>query len=135
MSTAKKGPQHEIAAMFVEQIRSGQSFLVKKNEVSIPPINPVSGVTYSGINRLILMASGEKDPRWMTKNQAENQGYILKDEAKPRKLAFWEHHKKIPVKGEDGQPIHDQDGQIKTKTIRLERPALRFYEVYSAQVS
>ncbi len=128
-------PQHELVAPFIEQIRSGQSFLVNKNEAGTlrAPLNPVTGNAYSGINRLLLTIPGETDPRWMTKNQAENQGYAPKDNAAPRKLVFWESFKKVPLKGEDGQAIRGEDGRVKMKTVRLERPEMRFYEVYHAR--
>ncbi|MDR2945152.1 MAG: ArdC family protein, partial [Candidatus Adiutrix sp.] len=133
--TAQTNPQHEIIAPIIEQIRNGKSFLVNKNEAGAlrVPLNPATGNAYSGINRLILTAIGESDPRWMTRNQAEKEGYAPKDNAAPRKLVFWDSFKKIPLKGEDGQALRDEDGQMKTKTIRLERPEMRFYDVYHAK--
>jgi len=127
--------QSAIVAPIIAQIKSGQSFLVNKHEAGAltPPINPASGNSFSGVNRLILMASGETDPRWMTKSQAEQQGYIIKDGAEPRKMAHWQFYKKIALKGENGEPLREPDGKIKTRTIQLERPELKFYEVYNAR--
>jgi len=127
-------PQREIVAPIIAQIRSGQSFLVNKHEAGAltPPINPASGNSFSGINRLILMSSGEADPRWMTKSQAEQQGYIIKDGAEPRKMVHWQFYKKVSIKGQNGEPLRESDGKVKTKTIRLERPELKFYEIYNA---
>jgi len=127
--------QRQFTARIAEQIRSGESFLVNKSEAGDlkTPVNAVTGKPYSSINRLILTVPGEDDPRWMTKNQAEQQGYVIKAGAKPRKLVFWESTKKIAVKGEDGKPERDSDGRVKTKTIRLERPEMRFYDVYPAK--
>ena len=86
-SPRQKEFQRQFASRIAEQIRNGESFLVNKSVAGElkAPVNAVTGKPYSSINRLILTVPGEDGPRWMTRNQAEQQGYAIKNEAKPRK--------------------------------------------------
>ncbi|MDR0697459.1 MAG: ssDNA-binding domain-containing protein [Christensenellaceae bacterium] len=43
------------------------------------PMNPITKVTYSGINSICLTTQGYSDPRWLTLQQIEKAGYIFRD--------------------------------------------------------
>ncbi|MDR2266452.1 MAG: ssDNA-binding domain-containing protein [Christensenellaceae bacterium] len=44
------------------------------------PFNPVSGITYRGLNSLWLSSQGYSDPRWFTENQIERAGLVFKQD-------------------------------------------------------
>lgn len=46
--------------------------------ISAMPFNAVSGAKYRGMNALNLMLTFKQDPRWMTFNQAKDNGYTVK---------------------------------------------------------
>lgn len=46
------------------------------------PFNAISGAHYRGMNMLNLLLSGKSDPRWLTFNQAQDNGYTVKKGAK-----------------------------------------------------
>jgi len=127
--------QRQLAASIADQIRKGESFLVKNNEAGElkVPINAETRKPYSSINRLILTIPGETDPRWMTENQAETLGFYPKKGAEPRKIVVWATTKRVLLLGSDKQPFLNHRGQPKTKIIPLERPEWRFHEVYHAR--
>lgn len=74
-------------------------------------MNPASGTVYQGINQVVLSAQGHDDPRWMTFNQANKEGYSIAKGAKSQKVGFWQYEK---------------DGQA------LERPILNYFSVFHA---
>lgn len=93
------------------------------------PHNPVSGTVYKGSNRvwLSLMAldQGYADPRWLTFNQASQQGYRIKKGAKGTQVQFWQWKKRVPEVDEEGNPVLDEDGKQKNKVVKLDRPIVR----------
>lgn len=50
--------------------------------VNAMPLNAVSGARYHGMNALNLMLMFKQDPRWLTFNQAKDNGYTVKKGAK-----------------------------------------------------
>lgn len=50
--------------------------------ISVMPYNAVSGARYRGMNALNLMLTFKQDPRWLTFNQAKDNGYTVKKGAK-----------------------------------------------------
>lgn len=85
-------PRLEIGEAFIKSMSRGKSPFLRPAGAGDyrPPINPASGITYSSINRVILTNAGQPDPRWMTKNQAEENGYQIKDGAVPQRLVRWD---------------------------------------------
>ncbi len=47
-------------------------------QVITTPYNAISGAHYRGINLLSLFLAGKPDPRWLTFNQAKDNGYTVK---------------------------------------------------------
>lgn len=58
-----------------------------------PQHNAVSGRSYNGLNALFLMeaagAGGYTDSRWVTRKEAENNGFKARQGEKSTKLEFW----------------------------------------------
>lgn len=50
--------------------------------IAAMPYNAVSGARYRGMNALNLMLAFKQDPRWITFNQAKDNGYTVKKGAK-----------------------------------------------------
>ena len=66
-----------------------------------PQHNAVSGRSYNGLNALFLMeaagSGGYTDSRWVTRKEAENNGFKARQGEKSTKLEFW-------GKDEEGNP-------------------------------
>ena len=134
-SPPKKPVRQQIVDDFLSTLRNGDSaftYPFEAGEITVP-INGVSGRAYSSINRLILTDRGETDPRWLTRNQVEDQSYQVKDFAKPRKLVFWEYTQEVPAYNTDGSPRLNNIGNQVLETIKRDRPLLRTYTVYHAR--
>ena len=131
----KPHPRQQIIDSFLSALKNGDSafaYPFEAGEIRVP-VNGVSGKAYSSINRLILTDRGETDPRWLTKNQVEEQNYQVKDFAKPRKLIFWEFSQEVPAYNTDGSPRLNNIGNQVMETIRRDRPLMRTYAVYHAR--
>lgn len=50
--------------------------------IGVMPYNALSGARYRGMNALNLMLTFKQDPRWLTFNQAKDNGYTVKKGAK-----------------------------------------------------
>ena len=74
--------REEMTAKIVEALEKGKAPW-QKTWIDTIPVNAVTGNYYQGINSIILSVEGEKlsgdgDPRWATKKQAESQGWTIK---------------------------------------------------------
>ncbi|MDR2946193.1 MAG: DUF5710 domain-containing protein, partial [Candidatus Adiutrix sp.] len=135
MPNEKTNPRQEIVDRFLSSLKNGDSPFAYPFEAGdiTPPISGLTGKGYSGINRLILTERGESDPRWLTKKQAEAQGYQVKDFAPPRRLVFWEYTQEVPVYNPDGSPRLNNIGNQVLETVRRDRPLMRTFAVYRAR--
>lgn len=96
------------------------------------PFNPVSGTTYSGINRVRLTMEGHADPRFMTLKQANTEGWRVRKGEKSRRVVYWQFTRELPVLDDKGKPVLDAEGKETKATHLLERPILRFASVFHA---
>ena len=97
------------------------------------PHNPVSGTVYRGVNRLSLAMSGYEDSRWMTFNQAKDQGYNILGGSKSEPVVYYQWTKEETVKDKDGKPVLDKDGKEQKIVTHLDRPIMRFARVFNAE--
>ncbi|WP_432737343.1 zincin-like metallopeptidase domain-containing protein [Maridesulfovibrio sp. FT414] len=97
-----------------------------------PAFNPVSGVVYRGINQVMLGADEQNDPRFMTYKQAEAQGWQVRKGSKSRTIVFWQMHEYVSLKDEDGKNILDDDGKIQMQSVLLEKPIVRYSNLFHA---
>ena len=92
MSTITKTEEYkeDITLRIIEALKQGPA-LWRRDWSS--PFNPVSNVYYGGLNAMILAAEADKlssigDCRWVTKRQAELEGWKIKAGAEPVKIIF-----------------------------------------------
>jgi len=52
------------------------------------PYNPVTGISYNGVNQMRLLTKGLKDPRWYTVEQLKNAGLLIMRGAKGVTLPY-----------------------------------------------
>ncbi|WP_320008129.1 zincin-like metallopeptidase domain-containing protein [Maridesulfovibrio sp.] len=97
-----------------------------------PAFNPVSGAVYRGINQIMLSSDGLNDPRFMTYKQAESKGWQVRKGSKSKIIVFWQMSQISVVKDEDGKPERDEEGNVKAEQIQLQKPILRFSNVFHA---
>lgn len=112
----------KIANDIIYNLKKNETLFTPEQEICLKQkfINPISEVQFSGINRLRLALSsaenGYKDPRWVTFNQANSQGWAVK---KGEKGTLCE--KLILYKEENG------------KKILLDKPFLAYFTVFNAE--
>ena len=64
----------KVASKFAEQLRNGTSPL-QRSGVQSMPVSGATGRKFHGINALNLMMENRADSRWMTYNEANDNGY------------------------------------------------------------
>lgn len=120
----------KIVDKLIENMEKG--YFLSKDEwdkFAIRPQNPVSNLSYKGVNRLklSLAASKEdyKDPRWVTFNQARDKGWNIKKGAKSVLCEKWVFTKNVKEK--------DSNGKVIEKTVKLERPFPNYFRVFNGE--
>ncbi len=101
------------------QIRRGtSSWLVPhENDGKSMPYNPITGKTYTAVNNLLLSAQGYKDNRWLTFDQASQEGYRVKKGEKSTEIVFYSFFEN--KKNENGEEIKVRLQQPKVRTVKL----------------
>lgn len=94
MSQYKKDslPFHlSLSKQVAEQLRRGTSSWLVSHENSRKslPYNPITGKTYTAINNMLLSSKGYKDNRWLTFEQAKEQGCAVKKGEKATDVVFY----------------------------------------------
>ncbi len=96
------------------------------------PRNAVSGRPYHGVNQLLLWATaqeaGFRTDRWLTYRQARELGGHVRQGEKGTLVVFWkfvEHEER----DRDGNVVHDEDGNPRTRVI----PFARGYTVFNVE--
>lgn len=82
-----------LSRQIAEQIKRGTaSFLIAhENEHIDMPYNPVTGKNYKAAANMILSAKGYTDSRWLTYDQAAEQGYQVKKGEKATEIAYYHY--------------------------------------------
>ncbi|WP_300162294.1 zincin-like metallopeptidase domain-containing protein [Solidesulfovibrio sp.] len=128
----RKPFHEEFAEKIIEDLKRGVAPWQKPwrpGEV-LPPLNPVSGTVYSGINRVMLSRYGFADPRWMTLRQANTQDCRVRKGEKAETIVYWQFSKEEPTRDDDGKPILDDEGNQVMQKVELTRPLVRFSSVF-----
>lgn len=115
--STKKDLFHEsLSKQIAEQIKSGTVSWLKPqdNEHIDLPYNPITGKNYKATANMVLSAKGYKDNRWLTYDQAVEQGYHVKKGEKATEIAFY----------------HYVDYKTKEK---LERPKIQTVKLFNAE--
>lgn len=135
MANDKKNhkPFHEeFAEKIIEDLKCGVAPWQKPwrpGEV-FPPMNPVSGTVYSGINRVMLSRYGFDDPRWMTLRQANTVDCRVRKGEKSQCIVYWQFSKEEPARDGDGKPVLDDEGNQVMEKVELTRPIVHFSSVF-----
>lgn len=98
----------------------------------VPPYNPVSGTTYSGMNFVRLAKEGLADPRFLTYNGAQKEGMQVKKGEKGRPVVFWSFTGKRQKIDEKMQVVLDDKGKPVLEEYKTERPFVQHTTVFHA---
>lgn len=133
---SKRPPFHEeFTKKVIERLKEGTTPWQKPwtaGKSPSVPHNPVSGTVYKGINRLSLALSGYDDPRWMTFKQANEQDLRIIAGSKSTTVVFYQWTKEQDKLDDNGKPILDENGKPEREQKRLDRPILRYANVFNA---
>ncbi len=82
-----------LSKQVAEQIKRGTvSWLQAHENKHIDlPYNPITGKNYTAANNMVLSAKGYTDSRWLTYDQAAEQGYQVKKGEKATEIAFYHY--------------------------------------------
>ena len=97
------------------------------------PHNPISGNRYHGINYLMLAMQNYQDTRWMTYNQAKNNGWQVRKGEKSTTIQYWKFSEKRNKLDENNKPIIGENGQPVTETYQLDHPKVFYAKVFNAE--
>lgn len=127
-----------IVQSLLEMISEGKTFASPQwRSAAMAPRNPLSGYSYHGGNRMILMiqsmAKGYKDPRWMTFRQLSEKGYRVKKGSHATRLEKWTYTRLEKKKDENGRVILDASGNPEMQTVLLPHPVGSTFNVFNAE--
>lgn len=99
------------------------------DKMGVRPQNPVSEVYYKGGNRFRLSMEAVKkeykDPRWLTYNQAAENGWQVKKGEKGVLCEKWIFSKTVKEKDEKGIEME--------KEVELDKPIVNYFKVFNAE--
>lgn len=136
MSVAKKSSLHEqVANRIIEQLKQGTAPWQKPWGEVVPsrPYNALTGKEYRGMNSINLVSNGFDDPRWMTFNQAKNEGYTVKKGSKGSHIQSIRFHDEQIKRDESGTVVKDSTGQPVKEMVKLDKPIIRTFVVFNAE--
>lgn len=136
MSDVKKIPFHEqLANKIIEQLKQGTAPWQKPWGEAMPsrPYNATTGKEYRGSNSISLMIASFSDPRWLTFNQANAEGYKIKKGSKGQQLQSLTFQVERTKRDENGNIVKDKDGQAVKELVKLEKPISRTFTVFNAE--
>jgi len=133
----KRPPFHvEFAEKIIERLKEGTAPWQQPwhpGKTVMAPHNPVSGTVYRGMNRVNLALSGYDDPRWMTLRQANDNDLSILPGSKATPVVYFQFTKEQARIGEDGKPVLGEDGKPLKQTVELDKPLIRFAQVFNAE--
>lgn len=122
---ARENKNKKMADEIIAAIKNGTAPWVKPwtPDNSAVPYNPVTGTKYKGVNHIYLSMQGGDDPRWVTFKQAQKKGWQVKPGSRGTSIQFWQFEK--------DEKVRNDNGEIVTKRVKMERPLLRYYYVFN----
>ncbi|WP_181847808.1 zincin-like metallopeptidase domain-containing protein [Thalassospira profundimaris] len=132
----KKSYRDQVVEELLSHIEAGTAPFQKPwdpGKVRLGPFNPVSGANYRGINALWLELRGHEDPRWMTYRQATQHNAQVRKGEKGTKIEYWKWTDKRALLDDEGRPVLDDNGKVKTREVRLDRPQVFHAVVFNAE--
>jgi antirestriction protein ArdC len=119
----------QVAAKVIAQIEAGNSPFQKPFTEDIngnfkTPVNQATGNTYKDMNALWLGLQNQTDHRWMTEKQAKDNNFSVADDQKPTLITFLKNESIVPLLDGNNEKLIDENHQVMTQTIKLEKPVL-----------
>ncbi len=114
---------HEAAERMIREIEDGTAPWVRSwepGQVPGRPINAATGRPYRGDNAIVL--SGPEDPRWCTYRQAESLGAQVRRGEHGQVITYWSRETREKVLDEAGNPVRDEAGKLRYRTVERDRP-------------
>ncbi len=114
---------HEAAERMIREIEEGTAPWVRSwepGQVPGRPVNAATGRPYRGYNAIVL--SGPEDPRWCTYRQAESLGAQVRRGAHGQVITYWSRETREKILDEAGNPIRDEAGKLRYRTVARDRP-------------
>lgn len=119
----------KLVKKLIENMKKGYIFKKDWNVSALRPQNPVSDVMYRGLNKLKLMAEAidkeYDDPRWLTFNQAKENGWSVKKGEKGTRCV------KVITK-EKAKEKDERTGEIVEVERQLSKPIINYFTVFNA---
>lgn len=114
----------QVALTIIEAMKQQQTPWQKPwNSASMRPMNPTTGNSYRGINRVLLGLSGMPDARWLTYQQAAANGWQVKKGEKGRVIV-----KVVELTPDEAKAQAAEEGGEKIE----KRMVLKRYYVFNA---
>jgi antirestriction protein ArdC len=137
MATTKKALHAEVAEKLIEALRAGTApWQVPWNTSGVPafqlPYNAISGNRYKGINSLSLLLSRQSDARWVTFNQAKDNGWQVRKGAKASPIQYVKLTEERTKRDGQGRVVKDDQGKPQKITVKLDRPIIISAWVFNA---
>jgi len=133
VSTTKRDYRQEVTDSIIKLLEKGVAQWQKPWESAGMPFNPTTGKNYKGGNALHLMTTGltrgYEDPRWLTYNQAAENGWQMRKGEKGTHIEFWE------VKGASEEKNGTGANEERSERDRENQRRLihRIYTVFNAR--
>lgn len=125
----------QVAARIIEQLEQGTAPWQKPwqpGELTLP-YNASTGNPYKGMNSIWLSMQGYSDPRWLTYNQAANEGAQVRRGSKGSRIMYWKFEDERQARDAQGKPVRDAEGKPVKERVRLEHPRAFFATVFNAE--
>ena len=91
---------------------------------------------YRGANQLVLTANAfereSKDPRWLTFNQAQDEGLRIRKGAKSEVISFYTNLYQVDKRDKNGKLVRDANGKVEKEIVRG-KPTLRYFNVFNGE--
>lgn len=125
-----------VAEQLIEKLKMGTASWQKPwnaGRYGARPMNPMTGKLYRGGNAIQLMVQDRGDPRWMTYHQAQSIGAQVRKGEKGTPIIYWKFEEERAVRGKDGKPVRDADGNTVKEKVQLERPRSFISYLFNAE--
>ena len=114
---------HEAAERMIREIEEGTAPWIRSWDPGKVPgraVNAMTGKPYRGYNAVVL--SGPEDPRWCTYRQAQSMGAQVRRGEHGEVITYWSREAREKVLDKDGNPVRDEAGKFRYRTVERDRP-------------
>lgn len=119
--------RQEITDQIIAALEGGVPPWRKGWVADVAPFNASSGKSYRGVNQLITLMQGRKDPRWVTFKQAQAMGLSVRKGEKGTRII-----KLVEVDRGPGDGSPDEDGEV-VASDQSRHLVMKAYSVFNAE--